>query len=245
MIKFLLGLIALILIAGTLAKIFFPQYVRQPAPGRRSAVRTLFVQIAGVLLLGSVIALAVQWWLDHRPDAAASPSSISFKATDITGATFARDFALTDHTGAKRRLADFKGKAVLMFFGYTQCPDVCPTAMQRFQETFKILGPQSSRVQVLFVTLDPERDTREILSQYVPWFDPSFLGLYGSAEETAAVAKEYRVFYAKKKSEGALGYTLDHWAGAYAYDPAGRLRLYLPPTLTAAEVAADVRTLLQ
>ncbi|HET6719269.1 MAG TPA: SCO family protein [Rhodocyclaceae bacterium] len=244
MTKLLLGLIALVLVAGTLAKIFFPQYVRKPVPGKRSPVRTLFVQIAAVLLIGSAIAIVVQWWI-NRPDTSASTPAISFKATDITGAAFARDFALTDHTGAKRRLVDFKGKVVLMFFGYTQCPDVCPTAMQRFQETFKILGPQSSRVQVLFVTLDPERDTREVLSQYVPWFDPSFLGLYGSVEETAAVAKEYRVFYAKKKSDGALAYTLDHWAGAYAYDPAGRLRLYLPPALTAAEVAADVRTLLQ
>lgn len=244
MLKLLLGLIAVVLVTGTLAKIFFPQYASKPAPSKRSAVRTLFVQIAAVLLLGSVIAIVVQWWLD-RPDAVASPTAISFKATDITGATFARDFALTDHTGAKRRLADFKGKVVLIFFGYTQCPDVCPTAMQRFQEAFKILGPQSSRVQVLFVTLDPERDTREILGQYLPWFDSSFLGLYGNAEETAAVAKEYRVFYAKKKSEGALAYSLDHWAGAYAYDPAGRLRLYLPPALTASEVAADVRTLLQ
>jgi protein SCO1 len=223
---------------------FYPQAARQPATKPNSPVRKLFVQIAVVFLVGSAIAVGVQWWR-NQPPALPSAKAAPFKATDITGATFGRDFALTDHTGSKRTLADYKGKAVLMFFGYTQCPDVCPTAMQRFQEVFKILGPQSSRVQVLFVTLDPERDTREILAQYVPWFDKSFVGLYGSAEETAAVAKEYRVFYAKRKSEGALGYTLDHWAGAYAYDPAGRLRLYLAPGLSAAEVAADVRLLLQ
>lgn len=244
MLKFLIGLIAAIIIVGTLARIFFPQYVKKPAPGRNSAVRQLFVRIAAVLVLGSAIALGVQWWL-NRPAAPNAISALSFKATDITGAGFARDFALTDHSGSKRTLADFKGKVVLIFFGYTQCPDVCPTAMQRFQEVFKLLGPMSSRVQVLFVTLDPERDSKEILAQYVPWFDKSFLGLYGTVEETATVAKEYRVFYARKKSEGALGYTLDHWAGAYAYDPAGRLRLYIPPTLSAAELTADVKALLQ
>ena len=244
MLKFLIGFIALIVVAGTLAKIFFPQYVRKPMPGKQSAVRRLFVQISAVLLVGSVIAIGVHWWI-NRPDSSPGASVVNFKATDISGATFARDFALTDHTGVRRTLADFKGKVVLIFFGYTQCPDVCPTAMQRFQETFRILGPQSSRVQVLFVTLDPERDTPDILGQYVPWFDKSFVGLFGSNEETAAVAKEYRVFYAKKKSDGALGYTLDHWAGAYAYDPAGRLRLYIPPALTAADVATDVKMLLK
>jgi protein SCO1/2 len=117
--------------------------------------------------------------------------------------------------------------------------------MQRFQEVFKRLGPLSSRVQVLFVTLDPERDTREVLSQYVPWFDPHFLGLYGTPDETAKVAKEFRVFYAKKQGSAALEYSLDHWAGAYAYDPAGRLRLYIAPNLTADQIASDVRALLK
>ena len=244
MLKILFGVIALIVVAGTLARIFFPQYVRQSAPGKRSPVRGVFVQIAAVLLFASAVAVGVQWWIS-RPAALTGGTPLSFKASDITGASFARDFALTDHHGVKRTVADFKGQVVLIFFGYTQCPDVCPTAMQRFQETFRILGPQASRVQVLFVTLDPERDTPEILAQYVPWFEPSFLGLYGDADQTATVAKEYRVFYAKRKSEGALGYTLDHWAGAYAYDPSGRLRLYLSPALTAAEVATDIKALLQ
>ena len=243
MLKLLIGLGALIIVAGTVARIFFPQYIR-PSAGKSSPLRQLFVKVATVFLVAAAIAIGVTWWR-HLPPAPQASPPVSFKATDITGADFARDFALTDHFGRKRRLADFKGQVVLIFFGYTQCPDVCPTAMQRFQEVFRLLGPQSARVQVLFVTLDPERDTKEVLAQYVPWFDKSFLGLYGSAEETAAVAKEYRVFYARKKSEGALGYTLDHWAGAYAYDPAGRLRLYLPPELRAAELAADIKTLLQ
>ena len=244
MLKFLIGFVALVLIAGTLAKIFFPQHVRKANSGKPGPVRTLFVQIASVLVVGSVVAVAVHWWL-NRPDAQPKAPTLSFKSTDITGAGFAKNFSLTDHTGAKRSLADYQGKLVFMFFGYTQCPDVCPTAMQRFQETFKLLGPQASRVQVLFVTLDPERDTPDILAQYVPWFDKSFIGLYGTPEETAAVAKEYRVFYAKKKSEGALSYTLDHWAGAYAYDTTGRLRLYIPPDLSPQDLAADIKQLLQ
>ena len=243
MLKLLIGLGALVIVAGTLARIFFPQYIR-PSGGKSGPVRQLFVKIATVFLVAAAVAIGVTWWR-HLPPSIATAPALSFKATDITGAEFARDFSLTDHFGQKRKLADFKGKVVLMFFGYTQCPDVCPTAMQRFQEVFRLLGPQASRVQVLFVTLDPERDTQDVLAQYVPWFDKSFLGLYGSAEETAAVAKEYRVFYARKKSDGALAYTLDHWAGAYAYDPAGRLRLYVPPELRAAELAADVKTLLQ
>lgn len=243
MLKLLIGLGALVIVAGTVARIFFPQYIR-PSAGKNSPLRQLFVKVATVFLVAAAVAIVVTWWR-HLPPSMTSAPAPSFKATDISGAEFARDFALTDHFGQKRRLADYQGKVVLIFFGYTQCPDVCPTAMQRFQEVVRILGPQASRVQVLFVTLDPERDTKEILAQYVPWFEKSFIGLYGTPEETAAVAKEYRVFYARKKSEGALDYTLDHWAGAYAYDPAGRLRLYVPPELRAADLAADVKALLQ
>jgi protein SCO1 len=249
MIKFLIGLIALIIIAGTLAKRFFPQHVRQISPRVSGPVRRLFVQIAGVLVVASAIAIGIHFWrnLPEAQPATAMPG-FSFKASDITGATFARDFGpfeLTDHTGQKRALADFKGKVVLVFFGYTQCPDVCPTAMQRFVEVFRALGPQSARVQVLFVSVDPERDTREILASYVPWFDKSFLGLSTTPEQTAAMAKEFRVFYAKRKSGGALDYSVDHWAGAYAYDPLGRLRLYIAPDLSSADVAHDVTALLK
>jgi protein SCO1/2 len=249
MVKFLIGLAVVIIIAGTLAKRFFPQHVRQIGPKVSGPVRRVFVQIAGVLVVASAIAIGVHFWRS-LPDAqpATAMPGFSFKASDITGATFARDFGpfgLTDHTGQKRALADFKGKVVLVFFGYTQCPDVCPTAMQRFVEVFRALGPQAARVQVLFVSVDPERDTREILAGYVPWFDKSFLGLSTTPELTAAMAKEFRVFYAKRKSEGALDYSVDHWAGAYAYDPMGRLRLYIPPDLSSADVAHDIAALLR
>ena len=249
MVKFLIGLVIFVLVAGTLAKRFFPQHVRQIGPRVSGPVRQLFVQISGVLVVASAIAIGVHFWRSLPETKVAAPMpGFSFKATDITGATFARDFGpfgVTDHTGQKRTLADFKGKAVLIFFGYTHCPDVCPTAMQRFVEVSRILGPQASRMQVLFVTVDPERDTPEILSTYVPWFDKSFLGLYTTPEQTVAMAKEFRVFYAMKKSEGALAYTVDHWAGAYAYDPQGRLRLYVAPDLSSADVAHDVKALLQ
>lgn len=249
MLKFFIGLIGLILVLGTLAKIFFPQHARSLTT-KDSPVRKLFVQIAAVFLIASVIAVGVRWWNNRAPEVPPVKAlpGFSFKATDITGATYARDFGafeVRDHTGQTRSLADYRGKAVLIFFGYTQCPDVCPTAMQRFTEAFRLLGPVSSRVQVLFVTLDPARDTQEILASYVPWFDKSYVGLRTSVEQTAALAKEFRVFYAQRKAEGPLVYTVDHWAGAYAYDGQGRLRLYIAPDLAAADVAHDVKALLQ
>jgi cytochrome oxidase Cu insertion factor (SCO1/SenC/PrrC family) len=124
-------------------------------------------------------------------------AKLEFQSTDLTGASFAKDFALTDHTGKPRTMADFKGKVVVMFFGYTQCPDVCPTTMAEMTEVLKQLGPQADQVQVLFVTVDPERDTQQLLAQYVPAFDKRFIGLYGTPEQTAAVAKEFKVMYNK------------------------------------------------
>jgi len=174
-----------------------------------------------------------------------APEAPPFHATDISGSSFGKQLALSDHNGKRRTLADFRGKIILLFFGYTQCPDICPTAMARFAQTMQKLGADAERVQVLFVSLDPERDTPEILAKYVPFFHPSFLGLTGTAAETDAVAKEFRVFYARRKADGALGYTLDHWAGAYALDGEGRLRLYLAPELSADDVAGDVRRLLK
>jgi protein SCO1 len=241
--KLLLTLIVVGILAGSIARMFVPQE-RRPPPMQ---YRKLFQRLAIALLVVSLGVPLVHWLWNRSPGSPGSEAlakAANFRASDITGVTFGRDFTLTDHHGQKRGLADFRGKVVLLFFGYTQCPDVCPTAMQRFQETVKLLGPQAERVQVLFITLDPERDTPALLAQYVPWFDKSFLGLSGSPEEIAAVAKEFRIFYAKRKSEGALGYTLDHWAGAYAFDAAGRLRLYLPPELKADDVATDVRHLL-
>ena len=167
----------------------------------------------------------------------------SFRATDITGAEYGKSLALTDHHGQPRTLQDFRGKVVALFFGYTQCPDVCPSTLAGMGEVMRQLGADADRVQVLFVTVDPERDTLALLAEYVPAFDPRFLGLHGSPEQVAAVAKEFRVFYRKS---GDLGghYTMDHSAGTYLFDPAGRLRLYVRHGEAPDNLAADIRTLL-
>lgn len=167
-----------------------------------------------------------------------------FKNTDVTGTDCCRDFHLTDHHGRARTLADFRGKAVVMFFGYTQCPDVCPTTMAEMKSAMQQLGADAQRVQVLFVTLDPERDTRELLANYVPAFDPSFLGLYGDSETTAKTAKEFRVFYQKQPGPTPGSYTLDHTAGSYVFDPQGRVRLFVRYGDGGANLVADLRTLL-
>ena len=148
-----------------------------------------------------------------------------FRNTDISGASFGQGFSLRDHHGKLRSLSDFRGQAVLMFFGYTRCPDVCPTALARYAEVMKLLGEDAARVQVLFVTLDPARDSQAQLASYVPWFHPSFVGLYGDEAATAAVAQEFKVYFARKEGEGALGYVLDHTAGTYVFDPAGRIKI--------------------
>lgn len=168
----------------------------------------------------------------------------AFRATDISGADFGHSLALTDHNGQPRQLADFRGKAVVLFFGYTSCPDVCPTTLARYADVMKALGPKAERVQVLFVTLDPERDSLQRLKDFVPWFHPAFLGLRGDPAETEQVAKEFRIFSARKEVGGGLGYVLDHSAGSYVFDPAGRLRLYQRDTASVAEMAEDLRRLL-
>lgn len=168
-----------------------------------------------------------------------------FKNTDVTGADCCRDFRLNDHNGKTRTLADFRGKAVVIFFGYTQCPDVCPTTMAEMKAVLGLLGVEAQRVQVLFVTLDPERDTRELLSNYVPAFDPSFLGLYGDLDTTAKTAKEFRVFYQKHAGPTPSSYTLDHSAGSYVFDPHGRVRLFVRHGDGGANLADDLRSLLK
>lgn len=175
---------------------------------------------------------------------ACSQSGVVFRATDITGAAFGKRLDLTDHNGQARHLEDFRGKAVVLLFGYTACPDVCPTTLAKFAGVMNALGPQAERVQVLFVTLDPERDTEARLKEYVPWFNPAFLGLHGDRTATDAVKKEFRIYSARVEGAGGLGYTLDHSAGAYVFDPAGRLRLYVADSAPAEDVAADLRLLL-
>jgi len=158
--------------------------------------------------------------------AACSPAGPKFEGSDVTGVSFGRDFHLTDHNGKPRSLADFHGKAVVIFFGYTHCPDYCPTTLSELAAAMTKLGTEASRVQVLFVTVDPERDTRELLAQYVPAFNPSFLGLYGDAAATAATAKEFKVLYQKEPGPTPDSYTMDHSAGTFIYDPQGRLRVF-------------------
>ena len=168
----------------------------------------------------------------------------AFHNTDVTGVDYAKGFTLTDHTGKQRTLEDFRGKLVVMFFGYTQCPDVCPTTMSEMATVMKELGPAAADVQVLFVTVDPERDTQELLSHYVPAFDKRFIGLYGNAEQTAKVAKDFKVFYAKQPGGEPGSYTVDHTAGSYVFDRQGQLRLFIRHNQGPAIIAHDLRQLL-
>jgi protein SCO1/2 len=177
--------------------------------------------------------------------AACSPEAPTFKGADITGASFGRELALADHHGKPRTLADFRGKAVVIFFGFTQCPDVCPTALSALAEAMRRLGPDAARVQVLFVTIDPERDTADLLSRYVPSFHPSFLGLRGDAEATARVAKEFKVLYQKVPGQTPDTYTMDHSAGLYLLDPQGRLRVFESHGQGAEAIAHDLAQLLR
>jgi len=173
-----------------------------------------------------------------------APQPPVFQSTDITGAAFARDFSLTDHNGQARTLADFKGKVVAIFFGYTHCPDVCPTTLADFSAALQQLGPLAERVQVIFVTVDPQRDTPDLLKQFVPAFNPTFLGMVTDAESLRLLAKEYKVVYQKASIKSADDYLIDHSAGTYIYDPQGRLRLLMPYGSSPDTIAHDLRALL-
>jgi protein SCO1/2 len=171
-------------------------------------------------------------------------SSASFIGTDLTGTQFGKPLTLTDHTGKLRSMNDFKGKVVVLFFGYTHCPDVCPTTMSDLKQTMKLLGDQANEVQVLFVTVDPERDTQEVLAQFVPGFDPRFIGLRGTVAEVAANLSEYKVYAAKVSEPGKSGYTMDHSAGLYVFDKTGAPRIYLGYGEKPANIAHDLQLLL-
>ena len=178
-----------------------------------------------------------------RPQPPISPI-VAFKATDITGAPWGKDFKLTDHNGQTRSLADFRGKIVAVFFGYTHCPDVCPTTLSDFALAMRELGEDGKRVQVLFVTVDPERDTPDLLAKYVPSFNPGFLGLYTDPDSLAALAKDFKVVYQKNTTSGSKNYLIDHSAGTYVYDTAGRLRLLIPYGTGPKDIAQDLKILL-
>lgn len=173
-----------------------------------------------------------------------TPPAPVFQNTDITGAPWGREFALTDQFGKPRTLADFRGKVVTLFFGYTQCPDVCPTTLADLDAALKTLGEQAKDVQVLFVTLDPERDSRALLAAYMAQFNPSFLALYGDLAATERTAKEFKIHYAKNPGKNGR-YTLDHSAGTYVFDRDGRLRLLMPYSTRPEVMAADLQVLLR
>lgn len=174
--------------------------------------------------------------------AAASSAASRFNSVDVTGAEWGRDFQLKDPQGRTRTLADFKGQAVVLFFGFTQCPDVCPTALSRAAAVMQQLGPASDRVQVIFATVDPERDTGPLLAEYTQAFHPRFLGLRADLATTEQTARAFKVFY--RKVPTGSSYTMDHTALSFVFDPAGRLRLAVRHTTTADELAHDLRQLL-
>jgi protein SCO1/2 len=173
-----------------------------------------------------------------------SESKPAFSGIDLTGADYAQGFHLPDHNGQTRTLADFKGKVVVVFFGYTQCPDVCPTSLTELAEAKRLLGAQGDRLQGIFISVDPERDTPEIMKAYMANFDSRFLALHATPEELVPLAKSFKVYYKKVDGTTPTSYTMDHSAGSYVYDTAGRLRLYHRYGSGAAALAADVKLLL-
>jgi protein SCO1/2 len=197
------------------------------------AVRRLI--LAGAVLLGALALVGC----DRAGNAPAG-----FKAIDITGAEYASDFDLPDANGQRRTLADFKGRVVVVFFGFTHCPDVCPTTLIELAEVKKALGPDGERVQGIFITVDPERDTPELLRPYVNNFDPSFVALRGTPEETAAIAKKFKVFFAKVPGKTEGNYTIDHTAASFVFDAKGKIRLYTRYGSGAEALKSDLRLLL-
>lgn len=189
---------------------------------------------AGLLLVLVFFSVACQ-----RAGEASAPE---FRGLDLTGAPYGRDFRLTDPQGRERTLADFRGQAVLMYFGFTQCPDVCPTALIRAAEVKKLLGADGGKLQVIFITIDPERDLPEVIQAYTAAFDPSFIGLYGDAKRTRETADEFKAYY--RAVPTGSSYTMDHSSLSYAFDPQGRLRLALRHEQTADDYAHDLRLLL-
>jgi protein SCO1 len=175
--------------------------------------------------------------------AAGCDSAAKFKSTDITGADYGKTLELTDHTGKPRKLEDWLGKVVIVFFGFTHCPDFCPTTLSELAAALKTLGADAERVQVLFVSVDPERDTRDALAKYVPAFDPRFLGLYGDLEATRRVTKEFKIYFEKRKSGDS--YVVDHSAQSYVIDPQGRLRLFVRHDRIGSDLPDDLKTLLR
>ena len=188
------------------------------------------------LVLSSLAVLAL---------AACSPDKPKFNGIDITGADYAQDFTLTDHNNQRRSLSDFKGKVVVVFFGYTQCPDVCPTSMTELTQVKQLLGADADKLQGVFVTVDPARDTTELLKAYMTNFDPTFVAFVPTPDELADVAKRFKIYYKKQEGKTPTSYTMDHSAGSYVYDTQARVRLYSRYGSGAKVLAQDIETLLK
>ena len=172
------------------------------------------------------------------------PPKLKFNAVDITGADYGKDLNLPDTAGKKRSLAEFKGKVVVVFFGFTQCPDVCPTTMAQLAELRRKLGPDGDKLQGIFVSIDPERDTPEVLAEYIKALDPSFVALRGSLDELSQAARDFKVFYQKVPTADGKSYTMDHTAGSFVFDPQGRVRLFVRYGMTLPQLEGDVRQLM-
>ena len=200
-------------------------------PSRRRAVKTvaslLTLSAASVVLMGC------------------SPDKPQFKSIDLTGADYAQGFSLTDHNGQLRTLKDFAGKVVVVFFGFTQCPDVCPTSMAELAQVKQQLGPDGDKLQGIFITVDPERDTADMLKAYMGNFDPTFLALRPTLEQLPQVAKDFKIYYKKVDGKTPGSYTMDHSAGSYVFDEKGRIRLYNRYGSGADALASDIRLLIK
>jgi protein SCO1/2 len=168
----------------------------------------------------------------------------AFKAVDITGADYAQGWTLSDQDGQVRTLKDFAGKAVVVFFGFTQCPDVCPTALQEIAQAKQLLGPDGAKLQGIFITVDPERDTPELLKAYVANFGTDFVALRPTPEQLPKVTKDFKIYYKKVEGKTPTSYTMDHSAGSFTFDPQGRIRLYNRHASGAETLAVDVKILL-
>jgi protein SCO1/2 len=208
-------------------------------------------RLAGVLTLGASLCLglaACDKAGNQAGVSASSPSTaapaLSFNSVDITGADYAKAFSLTDTEGKKRTLAEFKGKAVFVFFGFTQCPEVCPTTMAELAEVRRRLGADGDRLQAVFITIDPERDTAEVLKAYLKGMDPSFIGLRGSLDEINDASREFKVFYQKVPTKDGKSYTMDHTAGGFVFDPKGQVRLFVRYGLGVDALTADIKKVL-
>lgn len=188
---------------------------------------------------GASLSVAASWL------SGCAPEKPQFKSIDLTGADYARDFSLLDQRGQLRTIKDFAGKVVVVFFGFTQCPDVCPASMTELAEVKRLLGTDGNRLQAIFITVDPDRDTPELLRAYMANFDPSFLALRPTSAELPQVAKDYKIYYKKVEGKTKSSYSMDHSAGSYIYDPQGRIRLYNRYGSGAEVLASDIRILLK